>query len=133
MAALPFQQQLLLKKFLEASVPDIESQVMAASKADWARYVYRSMCTLYTVCNYHAHCLLSLFIVITASPPFPAAMSHLAIVTASIPLNLFKLPRHMWTRRAWRRRTQWLSKQRKKRLFPRFRMHLKAYPWLLLL
>jgi hypothetical protein len=38
-AALPFQHQVLLKKFLEASVPDIDSQVMAASKAEWARYV----------------------------------------------------------------------------------------------
>jgi hypothetical protein len=36
-AALPFQHQVLLKKFLEASVPDIDSQVMAASKAEWAR------------------------------------------------------------------------------------------------
>lgn len=34
-AALPFQQQIALKKFLEASVPDIDLQVMQASKAEW--------------------------------------------------------------------------------------------------
>jgi hypothetical protein len=36
-AALPLQQQLLLKKYLEGSVPDIDSQIMAASREEWAR------------------------------------------------------------------------------------------------
>lgn len=38
-SALPLQQQLSLKKYLEASVPDIDLQVTQASKAEWSSKV----------------------------------------------------------------------------------------------
>jgi hypothetical protein len=39
---LPLQQQLVMKRVLEQSVPDIHEQVLAAAKSDWkSRFLLR--------------------------------------------------------------------------------------------
>ena len=37
LAILPLQQQITLKKLLEASIPDIDALVAAAGRSDWNR------------------------------------------------------------------------------------------------
>ena len=39
LSALPLQQQIVLKKVLAPSIPDIDHQVALAGRNDWARYV----------------------------------------------------------------------------------------------
>jgi hypothetical protein len=38
LAALPLQQQAVLKRLLESHIPDIDAQVAAAGRSDWNRY-----------------------------------------------------------------------------------------------
>lgn len=83
LAALPLQQQSVLKRLLESSIPDIDAQVAAAGRSDWNRYTHRT--ALYsTLLYYTVYCIVQYCAVLCCAILYNAIQTHWATLYYSV-------------------------------------------------